>query len=1147
MLRVVARAVAMALVLTIAPVADVRAQEFRATLAGRVTDADNLPLPGAAVIVTRSSANATHATVTAADGAFTVPYLVPGIYAVRVELEGFKAFTADGFNLAVGQTLVLPVRLILGDVSETVVVAARPIEAAKADRGSLVDNQRVTELPLSARNPFMLSTLAAGITFNGPAVFQRPFDNGAIADWSINGGLNRNNDFLLDGAPNNAIHAGNNIAYVPPVEAVHEFSVVTNAYDSQYGRTGGGVINVSLKSGSNVMHGAAYEFARRSAWDAGSFLENAHGGGDSGHFLDQYGFELDGPLRLGRVYDGRDRTFFMVSYEGYREGTPNPLVLTFPDERQRLGDFSGLRDAGGNPIIIYDPATGRFENGAWVRDPFPGNIIPANRIDPIAARLLSYFPAPNTLSDRGEPWRNNFVHAPNLALDAFHNAVVKVDHVFGDGHRAFARYAANRRTERRTRNGIASGPAQDGQNPLTRLNHAAVADWLRALSPSWMVNLRGSLSTYVNDVRVKAGEDFDLTELGFPAFLADQLPGRMFPRITLGEYTPLGRGSRTRLPTTVLAVMPSATWIRGSHTFRAGGDTRWTWYAPTETGFPSMRLSFDRGFTQRNFDRADALSGNAIASFLLGAPASGVVDVNLQPAYRWTYIAPWVQHDWRVSGRLTLNLGLRWDYSSPVGERAGRLNAGFDREAGGLLFVGSDGAERPHRTDWNNLQPRAGLAYRINDRTVLRGGIGRFFLNPTTVGTSHGYSVQTAVVASLDGNRTPAAALSSPFPDGPRMPEGHARGTATLLGGSPTFSNPNFDVPSVTQFSAGLLREFPWEISVEAAYVGSRTRNAPVTWSGFNEPPIELRDRCDITRGGDPAFCRERLPNPYFGEPGFEGTTHFTSPTLSRYDLARPYPQFAAFSEVDRNDGRLWYDALQASLNKRLSHGVSLNAAYTFARTREQLAFRDDVAGTIDRSPYFADRPHRLTLSAVIATPVVEGPFGPLLSDWTLSGVFIQQSGRPWDLPADVFYANDASMPLARNGGYIQGVARCVAQLGSNGALVWLPYSRAEGCSTPNFIVRPPFSGRTTVMRDGSIRLPGSRQLDIGVARILRLHGRTRLQLRAEVFNVLNEPMYDERQYVSDVFSSDFGRVNRNATPQSNFPRHIQLAAKLLF
>src|SRR5438128_3296996 len=370
-----------------------RAQEFRATLNGRVMDTTRAAVPGATVTAHNVETNESAAVTTNAEGNYTIPFLRPGAYSLTVEAPGFKKYTRR-LRLEVSQTASINVELGVGTLAEEVSVTAEAplLDLGKADRGTVIDNQRVTELPLNARNPFMLSMLVAGVNYNGPAIYHRPFDNGAIADWSINGGANRNNEFLLDGAPNNSIQGGNNIAYVPPVDAVQEFKIVTNSYDAQYGRTAGGVVNVSLKSGTNTFHGSVYEFARRKEIDSNEYFFKVNNREKPNHKLDQYGFQLDGPVEIPGLYDGRNKTFFMFSYEGYKEATPNPATYTVPDAAQLRGDFSNLRDAQGRLITIYDPATGRLDgSGQWVRDPFPNNQVPANRINPLAQRFTQYF------------------------------------------------------------------------------------------------------------------------------------------------------------------------------------------------------------------------------------------------------------------------------------------------------------------------------------------------------------------------------------------------------------------------------------------------------------------------------------------------------------------------------------------------------------------------------------------------------------------------------------------------------------------------------------------------------------------------------------------------------------------------------------
>src|SRR5215468_1138449 len=503
-------------------------QEFRATITGRVLDPNKASVAGATVIVRNPRTKEAVTVTTNAEGVYNIPFINPGVYSITVEASGFKKYVRDNQELQVSQTATIDVALEVGAASETVTITgdAPLLDETKADRGNVIENRRVTELPLNARNPFMLSTLTPGITYNGPAIYQRPFDNGAIADWSINGGQNRNNEFLLDGAPNNSIQGGNNLAYVPPVDAVGEFKIITNSFDAQYGRTSGGVVNVQIKSGGNQYHGSLYEFYRRNWLDANNVLANTKGipkgktlDPNTGkyvpaeHLLDQYGGQIDGPVRLpkkvfGKLgYDGRDRTFFLFNYEGYREQTPNQAVRSVPPEAFLRGDFSEYKTAptasfpNGQLITIYDPDTGRLVGNNWVRDPFPNNIIPANRINPIAAKIAAFFPKPNATTPGSDPWRNNFADIPNIANDKFKNWIFKIDQNIGEKDKVFFRYGYNNRAEIRWTNGITTGPAQDGQLPLNRINYAGVADWVHTFSSSLILNIRSSANRYIEEAR----------------------------------------------------------------------------------------------------------------------------------------------------------------------------------------------------------------------------------------------------------------------------------------------------------------------------------------------------------------------------------------------------------------------------------------------------------------------------------------------------------------------------------------------------------------------------------------------------------------------------------------------------------------------
>ncbi len=362
--------VCVALVLVLASGA--YAQEFRATIKGTVVDTSQAALPGATVTAQNQETNELATAVTNGEGAYTIPFLRPGVYSLSVEMSGFQKNTRTNLRLSVGETANITVTLGVG-LTETVnVVSETPLlETSRADRGTVIDSARIAELPLQSRSPMALVVLVAGVNYNAQAIYLRPFDNGALAAWSMNGGQSSNNEFLLDGAPNNANQGGNNIAYVPPAEAVGEMKISTNSYDAQYGRTAGGVVNVSLKAGTNSFHGVVYDFMRRKALAANSFILNTSSRPKTDQYIDQYGFSVDGPI-------WKNKTFFLFTGEKYREGTPAPLVSTVPTQAMRNGDFSGVVDTAGRQVVIYDPATGRLDaNGVVDTRSVPGQHHPA--------------------------------------------------------------------------------------------------------------------------------------------------------------------------------------------------------------------------------------------------------------------------------------------------------------------------------------------------------------------------------------------------------------------------------------------------------------------------------------------------------------------------------------------------------------------------------------------------------------------------------------------------------------------------------------------------------------------------------------------------------------------------------------------------
>ena len=1214
-------ALAISLLCLSASITAVVAQDFRATITGRVTDANKAAVPNAQVNVKNLGTNEITSATTDSEGNYKAPFLRPGSYSITVEASGFKKATRDKVELVISQVATLDFALEAGAISEQVTVQgdAQVIETATADRGGVIDRQKVIELPLNARNPFMLGMLTAGVNFNGAAIWQRPFDNGAIAEWTINGSQSRGNEFLLDGAPNNGQAGGNNIAYVPPVDSVQDFKIMTNTYDAQYGKTTGGIINVNLRSGTNAFHGTLYEFMRRAPLDATDFRLNARKAPKADHYLDQYGGQIEGPIRIPWLYNGRDKTFFMFNYEGYREGVPQPLTLSVPSPEFLDGDFSKLVNGSGQPILIYDPMTGNAANNftrtqfrdpsrATPANPLGLNIIPLNRINPIARKILGFMPKPNTTDAQAGYARNNLFVSPNLATDAFWNWVAKVDQQFNEKHRMYLRFAKNDRRENRNTNGIPDSPGQDGQHPFKRLNDAFVADHLATFSPTFIFNFRLSFNRFEEKGWGFGDLEFDQTTLGFASSLINSLPGtKAFGRYEFNDYISLGRYPSNNITNTI-ATHPNFTWIRGSQTWRAGVDIRWTQFNQKNEGNP-FRLVGTRSFTRQVFNGTDSLSGDSIASFLLGylgnqnVNSAGNVDNNLFPTNLGKYYAPWFQNDWKVNRRLTLNLGLRWDINQAPDERYDRLNRGFDADItnpanamidrtkfpnlpqlkGGLNFAGVNGVDHiAANTDWNNIQPRIGFAYLLTEKLVMRGGWGLYYVNPTNDYLQfNGFSVTTNIVNSLDGGRTPIEGLlNNPFPNGIASPSGAAGGASTFLGRGFNFVNPGFVVPYVHQFSFGFQYQLPWDSKLEASYVGNRTRNLQTT-RPFNEPSLEFRKQCNPLEGGNPAFCNEQLPNPFKGLAPFIGTNHFTANTLSRFDLARPYPHFGGITEVTRNDGGIAYDSLQVTFEKRARNGLNGVFTYTLSKQIEEWGWNDLQKGITQRGLYFADRPHRFTAGLVYQLPFGEGQklfnvkrgfLSKFISGWQSSLILQWQSGRPWDLNENIEWINpDAylkdiqwkgsdrvwalrSYPVIGSTTGARSV--CAARRADNGSLVLQGFSQnLQGCSLANvdLIRRTNFGGasspRYTSFRSSNVRLHSPPIADLSFNKTTKITERVSFQFRLEMFNFTNTYAYRVQQFNNNPDSETFGSVTPRTAGDTEvaYPRHIQMGFKFIF
>jgi hypothetical protein len=1177
--------------------ASLSAQEFRATISGRVLDSSGGAVPNARIQATNVANNETSNASTDSSGVYSIPFLRPGMYKLSVSADGFKQFIRENITLQVGQIAGIEVSLEVGSITETVNVVAEAalLETQTASRTAVISSKQVTEIPLNSRNPFMLGAMMSGVTFRGAAIWQRPFDNGAIAEWSVNGGRQSNNEFLMDGAPNNAQMGNNNIAYVPIVDAVQEFSVQQNSYDAQYGKTGGGVFNVVLKSGTNDFHVTGWEFMRRRFLDANTYQNNAVGAARPGHRLDQYGFQVDGPLLIPKIFtrDSKIRGFFLGSYEGYYELWPQFLRNSYPEAEMRSGDFSRLVTANNQPITIYDPIASSTVAGDPVRSPFPGNIIPASRINPVARAVTGFMPATNSRDPGNRYGTNNLINPEYPATDDFYNLILKFDFNIGDRHRAYFRHASNDRTEDRCVNGICSGPGMDGQQPFQRINDAYVADWVWTAAPTTVVNVRASTNRFIEKGFGRDNDGFDLTSLGLPASLVSQLPGpTYFGRWQFDGYSPLGRYQSINI-TNNYNLATNVTKIQGSHTMKFGTDLRRIHFIQQNSG-NILLFQGQTQWTQRLWNQSEPTAGDGYASFLLGG-ISGSSNFPLYPFFQQWYFAPYFQDDWKVSRRVTLNLGLRWDFNQAPSEKYNRINRGFNPSAasplasqipaamlaqypnlrnlqGGLEFAGVNGnPSTVGVNDLNNWQPRVGVAFAANDKTVLRGGWGLYFMNPNNnFLETRGFDTNTPIVNTLDGGRTlQPSLLNNPYPGGINLPAGAGNGYNTFVGQGFNWYNPAMRTPYVHQFSFEVQRSISNNATLSVAYVGSRTIGANDE-RAFNIPTLDFRKQCNLLEGGSPAYCNAQVPNPFRGLEPFRGTGLFTATNVSRFQINRPYPQFTNdLLERGRGESNIYYNSLQVNFNVRMGRDLTLLGNYTLSKMIERWGYEDPYNNVRQQGLYFNDRPHYVKFNTVYELPFGKGKrfingggglVGRLVGGWQVSTYTQMGSGEPNDLPNNAIMLRDPRTPGGDWDGemrwkdhQVRGWNPCVLRQFDNGTVSPQPFSIARGCGTDTanyaWLMTAGYAPGFNPSRSGQIRKQPLFNMDFALAKMTQITERLRFQFRAEAFNLTNYYFYGRNNgFITNPNDPNFGTVfPHQASTQNGYPRQVQLGFKVFW
>ena len=1178
------------------------AQDGRGTIAGRVVDATGAVVPGAQVHAINVQTGASASALANTSGQYSIPYLLPGTYTVTAEEKGFKKTERRDIEVHVDDVLNLELELQVGSTTESVEVAAAPplLEVSNVSLGQVVDARRMAELPIQAGNPDELVLLTPGVVNTTNLKARKASFNNAASQFSTDGGAQFSNEYSIDGVPNtfSVGSTPNNavIAFQPPQSAVTEFKVETSAFDASVGHTPGALLNLVTRSGTSQYHGELHEWLANSALDAPTFFVNRSGQKKQVYQDNRFGASIGGPFRIPKLYGGK-KSFFFYAWESNNWGKPTSVVGSVPTAAEKNGDLTKLFT--GTTGQIYNPYSTHPMGAFFVRDPFrcdsagnpivpnamgiqgPGtacNKIPAALLDPVAQKIMAFYAAPNTPTKNADG-TSNYTRATNDTFE-YYVHFFRFDHEFSEKNRVFLRFDYDHQLENQSNfyGNLATGLL------LTRINRGLALDDVIVFSPSNVLDLRYGL-TDGETPEQRRSKPFDLSTLGFSPNLVGLLnkSTATFPNVFIGTSQLTkpcsgpcngtlsgfgnfrdGDGTTTGYTHDFSATLNN---YRGKHNLRYGVDFRIYRSFVRRGGYDvSPGFQFLPTYTKQSSNpNVAGVKGQDVAAFLLGIP-SGQIQRSASLATQDWFAGPFVQDDWKITSRLTLNLGLRYEYESPETERFNRAIRGFDRvtpnpiqtyaapryasnpipqippsqfQAPGGLMYASDS----NRGLWNgqtrNFLPRVGVAYQINDKTVVRAGYGMFY---DTIGINRSIAIQTGftattpINASLNNGLTYVATTANPFPNGvqPPVPVGIIPGLTANLGQPLTVYPVNRKQPYAQRWTLSLQRMLPGQFLIDIAYVGNKGTHLPIDRE-LNAIPrqylslLSEKDSAVITALGTP------IANPFNGYPG---TSYLPQTTVG--DLLRPFPEFGLISAKDGStsiiekdsNGYSKYHALQVRAEKRFSHGYTLNAAYTWAKAMDGIRYLNptDIRPEYDISEF--DRPHRIVASAVYDLPFGKGrAYGSdlpkvldyMVGEWTMSSTFAMQSGPPLGPWNDVI---------------LRGNIRAVALSGRN-VDHWFNTSLFETNSSKQ--LNPDFQIRTFPHFLPQVRGDGQQKWDLSLIKNFPFTERVGMQFRAESYNVLNHPNFDTPNL--DPTSSGFGKV----TSQGGLSREFQFALKLTF
>jgi hypothetical protein len=1148
------------------------AQSYYGTLKGRVTDAQGAAIANAAVVLTDVSTHISRNVVSNGSGEYVFSAVDPGTFTLTVTAENFKSSTQKNVVVATQQTVTIDTSLAVGATSQMVEVSSSEplIDTSTASNGQVFDTQKLTDLPNLGRNPFLLTKLNTNVTATGDPRFNRFQDQSGSSAISVSGGPINGNNYEVDGVP--ITDFSNRAVIIPSVDAVQEMKIQTNTYDAEMGRTGGGNFNTLLKSGSNTLHGNLLGTTRQTNWSANTWNNNYSGLARPN--ITQYTYEgsIGGPVIIPKVYNGRDKTFFWLTEEGYRQRSPLANNYYLPSAAERAGDFS----ASGR--IIYDPAT---TDASGNRTPFAGNKIPLSRQSTVGQNLLAALPTCGSGCTSGGAYGvTNFRPTDSLG-DRADEFIGKLD------HQLFRWWSANVSY-------MHYGSKEPGGNPLGsfagdgnsyllyRKVDATTVNSVITINPTTVATVGFGFNRFPNN-SLDLTSNYDQAQLGFPSSYVNGLQKKAFPRLTLSQI-----GTQIGTNNSGPAVYYSRNFVvgvsksLGKQTLKAGYVFRSISVDFTNVSNGNGFFTFNNTFTSQNANSTTTKTstGADLADLLLGYPTTGQVQVASRIALNVPYHAGYIQDDYRLTNRLTVNAGLRYEYEPGIHERSNHYAVGFDRNAtspissggvatkGGIEFAGQNGYPTKCCNNSNTkFAPRFGLVYALDEKSVVRAGYGVFYAPiyySTSASFAPGYVATTSYVASNNSNNTPANSLSNPYPNGLNQPVGNSLGLSQGLGDALSTIDQGRRSPLVQQYSLDLEREFPYGVALQLGYVGSKGKNLlpgngttyNIDQANYNSIPYGV-GTCPSNPTGLSAgnFLKASSPNPYSGK---GGVGVIASSTVSNAQLCKPFPQFSSVG-VQPSSAKSLYNSLIVKAQKKMSHGLDFVVGYTWSANWDsnfgtssslnpgQNGPQDVYNLKAEYARAINNMPHRFTFGGTYQLPFGRGRsflssnrwVDLAVGGWNVNTTFVGQSGGPIAVRMNT-NGNSNTGSGSQRPNLVPGVNPCTngsvqARTGQGGKQ---PFLNAAAFTDPGNGV----SGNAPRTLPGCSG-PAYRNVDASIFKDFKVE-RATFQFRGEFMNLLNTPQFVIPNGNLALGATSFGQVSTNAI---NFPRLITLGGKIIF